>query len=119
MMMAPEGQSARTRLSLLHYAPLLVLTLIIIGNLWQKTDPDLWGHIRFGQAMLSAGHIVSRDQYSYAAFNHPWHDHEYLTEIIMAAIYDNTGVVGLKLWKFACVAATILFLVEALAETGS
>jgi hypothetical protein len=104
---------------LLQYAPLLVVTLIIVGNLWQKTDPDLWGHIRFGQTMLSTGRIVSHDQYSYTALNHPWRDHEYLTEIIMAAIYDVTGVVGLKVWKLTCVTAVVVFLVQALAETGA
>jgi hypothetical protein len=113
------GQSEQGHSSLLHYAPLLVLTLIIVGNLWQKTDPDLWGHIRFGQMMLSTRHIVSHDKFSYTAFNHSWRDHEYLTEIIMAAIYDAAGIVGLKVWKLACVAATIFFLIQGLAETGS
>ena len=112
-------QSVRSRPSLLHYAPLLVITLIFVGNLWQKTDPDLWGHIRFGQLMLSRGRIVSHDDYSYPAFDHSWRDHEYLTEVIMAAIYDVSGIVGLKVWKLACVAATVLFLVQALAQTGA
>lgn len=112
-------RSFRFRPSLLRYAPLLVITLIFVGNLWQKTDPDLWGHIRFGQLMLSEGCIVSHDEYSYTAFNYSWRDHEYLTEIIMAAIYDVSGIVGLKLWKLACVAATVLFLVQGLAETGA
>lgn len=114
-----KEQSPRTQRSLLKYCPVLVLTLIIVGNLWQKTDPDLWGHIRFGQSMLSAGRIVSHDEYSYTAFHYSWRDHEYLTEIIMAAIYDVSGIVGLKLWKLACVAAMVLFLVQGLAETGA
>ena len=112
-------QPVRNQSSLLRCAPLLVITLIFVGNLWQKTDPDLWGHIRFGQLMLSAGRIVSHDEYSYTALNHSWRDHEYLTEVVMAGIYDTTGVVGLKVWKLACVAAMVLFLVQALAETGA
>jgi hypothetical protein len=114
-----DERSGQGHSSLLQNAPLLVLTLIIVGNLWQKTDPDLWGHIRFGQMMLSARHIVSHDQYSYTAYNHSWRDHEYLTEIIMAAIYDAAGIAGLKLWKLVCVASTIFFLIQGLAETGS
>ncbi|HJU10970.1 MAG TPA: hypothetical protein VJ728_08835, partial [Candidatus Binataceae bacterium] len=81
------------------------------------TDPDLWGHIRFGQLMLSSGKIVSRDPFSYTAFGHIWRDHEYLTEIIMAAVYNGAGVIGLKIWKVLCISATILFLVVGMAET--
>ena len=37
----------------------------------------------------------------------------------MALIYNHLGVCGLKLWKFACVAATMVSLALALAETGA
>jgi hypothetical protein len=103
--------------SLLRHCPLLVLSLIVLTDVWQKTDPDLWGHIRFGQEMLSSRHIPLRDSYSYTAFGHPWLDHEYLTEIIMAAAYNIGGVVGLKIWKLACITATILMLTIGMAET--
>jgi hypothetical protein len=35
-----------------------------------------------------------------------------------AALYNNFGVGGLKLWKFACVVAT-MFLMSGIAETGA
>jgi len=103
--------------SLLKHAPLLVLALIIVADVWQMTDPDLWGHLRFGQMMLSSGRLVSHDPFSYSAFGDSWRDHEYLTEIIMAGLYNAAGVIGLKAWKLLCVAATILLLVRGLAET--
>jgi hypothetical protein len=102
---------------LLKQAPLLVLALIIVADVWQLTDPDLWGHLRFGQMMLSSGRVVSHDPFSYSAFGSLWRDHEYLTEVIMAALYDVAGVIGLKIWKLLCVGATILLLVRGLAET--
>ncbi len=114
-----EAARRARRPSLLKAAPLLVLTLIFLANRWQKTDPDLWGHIRFGQMMLSTGHIVSRDPYSYSAFGSSWRDHEYLTEIVMATIYNASGVVGLKVWKLLCITATILLLVKGLGETDA
>jgi hypothetical protein len=113
------GPKPKIRWSLLKQAPLLVLSLIILADVWQITDPDLWGHLRFGQIMLSSGRVVSHDPFSYSAFGSSWRDHEYLTEVIMAAIYDSAGVIGLKIWKLGCVAATILFLVRGLAETGA
>src|SRR5713226_2938015 len=94
------AQSAPPRPSLFRHAPLLILALIVLGDVWQTTDPDLWGHIRFGQLMLSSGHVVSHDIYSYSAPGSTWRDHEYLAEITMALVYNRTGLRGLKVWKF-------------------
>jgi hypothetical protein len=103
--------------SLLRYAPGLVALIIVIADSGQTTDTDLWGHIRFGQAVLAQHHLILRDPYSYTAFGALWHNHEWLTEVKMAAAWNAFGVVGLKLWKFASVAATILLLVTGLRET--
>ncbi len=105
--------------SLLGRAPLLIVALILVANVWQSTDPDLWGHIRFGQEMIASRHAVSRDPYSYTAAGRPWHDHEYLSEVSLAFVYDRFGVVGLKMWKLALVSATVVLLALALAETGA
>jgi hypothetical protein len=105
--------------SLLRYAPGLVLLVIVIADSGQMTDTDLWGHVRFGQAVIAQRHLILYDPYSYSVFGHAWHNHEWLTEVVMAAAYNVFGVVGLKLWKFACVAATMLFVALGLAETGA
>src|ERR1019366_9825646 len=103
--------------SLLRYAPGLVALVIVIADSGQTTDSDLWGHIRFGQAVIAQHHLILRDPYSYTVYGLPWSNHEWLTEVVMAAAYNSLGVVGLKLWKFACVAATMLLVVMGLAET--
>lgn len=105
--------------SLLRYAPGLVALAIVIADAGQATDTDLWGHIRFGQAVLAQQHLVVTDPYSYTVHGGPWSNHEWLTEVVMAAAYNALGVVGLKLWKFACVAMTMLMVVLGLAETGA
>jgi hypothetical protein len=115
----PDAAPERRTLSLLHYAPALILVLVIVADAGQRTDPDLWGHLRFGQTMLAHHGLYLTDPYSYSAAGAPWRNHEWLTEFVMALAYNHMGVVGLKLWKFACVAATILFLVLGLAETGA
>ncbi|MGH7915086.1 MAG: hypothetical protein ACREPW_10625, partial [Candidatus Binataceae bacterium] len=38
---------------------------------------------------------------------------------VMAAVYNAAGVVGLKLWKFACTAAALLFVTDTEASTGA
>jgi len=116
---AVPDETALRRISLLHYAPALVLLFIVVADSAQFPDPDLWGHLRFGQAALATGHVIARDSYSYSAAGGVWRNHEWLTEIVMASAYNVLGVVGLKLWKFACVAATMVFVMLGMAETGA
>ncbi len=105
--------------SLLRYSPALVFFIIVITDAGRWADPDLWGHIRFGQLALSLGHPPARDPYSYSAPGHLWRDPEWLAEVMLALSYDIFGIVGLKLMKFACTAATVVLMALAVAETGA
>lgn len=118
-LMPDEPAVKPTRYSLFRYSPLLFLVLIIIADGAQSSDPDLWGHLRFGQAVLASGHFPATDTYSYTAAGARWTDHEWLCEVIMAFVYNHLGIVGLKLWKLLCVGATIAFMAAGMAETGA
>lgn len=63
-------------------------------------DPDLWGHIKFGEAIWTAGAIPKTDHYSFTANGFPWTNHEWLAEVIFFLIYrafDSTGLLVFKL----------------------
>jgi hypothetical protein len=105
--------------SLVRYAPAAVLIAILLADSNRHTDPDLWGHLRFGQAFIAGRHLIHRDAYSYSSAGHRWPDHEWLAEVVMAFVYNAAGVVGLKLWKFACTAAALLFVADTEALTGA
>ncbi len=116
------------RPSLLRYSPALFVLVILIADAWQIADPDLWGHVRFGQAALATHSLIGslvgqgiarHDIYSYSAFGDRWRDPEWLSEVVMAVFYSHAGIVGLKIWKFACVAATLGFLMIGLVESGA
>ena len=62
-------------------------------------DPDLWGHIRFGQDILETGSIVQIDRYSYRTGDQPWINHEWLSEVIFAVLYNRSGPAGLVVFK--------------------
>jgi hypothetical protein len=111
--------SRLNRVSLLHYSPALIFIVIVVADTARQADPDLWGHVRFGQDVLAQRHLIFYDQYSYSAPGHLWLNHEWLSEVLMGAIYNAFGTVGLNLMKFACSAATILFLAVAMEETES
>jgi hypothetical protein len=106
-------------MTLFRNSPAMVAVAIVIADSICFADPDLWGHIRFGQATLHAGHLILRDPYSYSAPQHLWLDHEWLAEVVMACAYEALGVFGLKLMKLALAALTVLGLAAAEGECGA
>lgn len=77
-------------------APLALFTCL--GLYWFSdtvADPDLWGHVRFGQDMLRTGSLLRSDVYSYRSEGRPWINHEWLSELVFARIYDLAGPPGL------------------------
>jgi hypothetical protein len=113
------GEPELARPSLLTYSPAIVLLLVAILDIQRWADPDLWGHVAFGRAMLATRHLTLHDPYSYSAAGHLWLNHEWLSEAIMGATYNIGGVVGLKLTKFGCACIVIAALVLALSQIDS
>jgi len=105
--------------SLTRYAPAALLIAILLADSNRHTDPDLWGHLRFGQVFIAGRRLLHHDTYSYSAAGHRWRDHEWLAEVVMAAVYNAAGVAGLKLWKLACTAAALLLVADSEASTGA
>lgn len=62
-------------------------------------DPDLWGHVRFGQLILGAGHIPRTDPFSYLSGGQVWINHEWLSEVVFALAYRLGGPLGLVALK--------------------
>jgi hypothetical protein len=111
-------RSAQPR-SLLRYSPSLLAFIIVVADAGRWADPDLWGHLVFGRLILTHGHLPPRDIYSYSASGLPWHDHEWLSEVVLALCWSGLGIVGLKLMKLAATATTITLLAMGTAETGA
>lgn len=122
---APRGNAqlafTASARSLLRYAPALVLFVVVLADSVQYAETDLWGHIRFGQLILSQRRLIRHAPFAYS-FSPPgpsWIDHEWLSQIMMAVCYEAAGVVGLKLWKFVCAGATVILIALAQAATGA
>jgi hypothetical protein len=111
------GAARPTAVSLLRYSRALVFFIIAIADVGRWADPDLWGHIRFGQLALALGQAPVRNPYSYSAPGFLWRDPEWLAEALLALSFDSLGIVGLKLMKFGCTAVTVLLMALAAAET--
>jgi hypothetical protein len=77
----------------------LLASLSLFWFSYTVADPDLWGHLRFGLDILGAGLIAQQDIYSYRTGSQPWINHEWLSEVIFAGIYDVAGPTGLIAFK--------------------
>jgi hypothetical protein len=107
------------RVSLWRYSPAIILFAIVIADLRQLSDADLWVHILSGRELLAHGSLPPTNIYSYSAPTFRWLHHEWLSEVILSALFDRLGPFGLKLLKFICTAGTISFVVLAESETDA
>jgi hypothetical protein len=58
-------------------------------------DPDLWGHIRYGQDWLAEGQLPRSASHTFTAVGYPWINHENLAELALAEGYRIVGSHGL------------------------
>ncbi|MEM8945986.1 MAG: hypothetical protein AAGD11_12490 [Planctomycetota bacterium] len=88
-----------------EYAGLKRATIVALGlacalplslNL---VDPDLWGHVRYGQDWLAEGVLPRTASHTFTAADYPWINHENLAEVAFAAGYELLGVHGLLIAK--------------------
>ena len=85
--------------------------------LWTNSDPDLWGHLRFGLDILRDHRLPTVDPYSFTQ-DVSWVNHEWLHELISASTYHVGGVAGMILLKVAIVTATLAVIGRALEEVA-
>ena len=62
-------------------------------------DPDLWGHIRFGQDIWEQGGVHATDPFSFTAHGNTWINHEWLVEVLFYLLYHHFDSTGLLVFK--------------------
>jgi len=62
-------------------------------------DPDLWGHVTYGQEVLRDGHLHETTTWSYAVDDYRWVNHENIAELSMAVAHNIGGQTALLLLK--------------------
>ncbi|MBA4149546.1 MAG: hypothetical protein H0X66_15650 [Verrucomicrobia bacterium] len=77
----------------------VVLALALFQFSENTADPDLWGHIIFGQHHLKTGVLAQTEPYSWTAEGHPWINHEVLSEAALGAVHFWGGGSGVLLLK--------------------
>jgi hypothetical protein len=79
----------------LFVATLLTCAVALSPNL---ADPDLWGHVRYGEDVFREG-LPATTTYSFTAEGYPWINHENLAELTLAAGMNTIGPVGMLIAK--------------------
>lgn len=70
-------------------------------------DPDLWGKLAFGRETLAHG-IPRHDVFSYTAPGVPFLDHEWLSDVVIYALFHALGPLGIVALKTLVLAAMLL-----------
>ena len=102
MPVSPEQAERRSNRGII----LLVLAIVWFVSARTHADPDLWGHVRFGQDILANG-LSTSDPYSYVTGDQPWINHELLSEIFFGAAFSALGVPGLVGLKVGLILLTL------------
>ena len=87
---------------------ILIFAAVLFPVSYTVADPDIWGHVRFGQDILALGRIPTTDSYSYTSGARPWINHELLAEIAFGWIFNQFGAVGLIVLKTLIVMLTLI-----------
>ena len=78
---------------------LLLVASVLTLSMGDGADPDLWGHVRYGQDVLATGQLPATATHTFTAVGTPWINHENIAEIVFAAIANHAGGPGLMVLK--------------------
>jgi hypothetical protein len=82
----------------------LFILIVICASLYffsdNKVDPDLWGHLKFGEEIYEKKEVPPYDTHSYSSPTARWINHEWLSEVAFYTVFRFTGGAGLLALKF-------------------
>src|ERR1051326_1220533 len=87
----------RTKITFRHIFPLAFFLMIFALAVRQSAfiDPDLWWHLQTGQDIVASRAIPQTDIYSCTKAGSEWVTHEWLSEVVIYAIFRASGWAGL------------------------
>ncbi|WP_298817780.1 hypothetical protein [Chloroflexus sp.] len=85
----------------------LIGAIVFVIGLRSYTDPDLWGHLRYGLDAIEAGTLIRTDPYSYLNEGYPWINHEWLMEVLMGVAWLADGEAGLIIMRLLVYSLTL------------
>ncbi|MFK7817981.1 MAG: hypothetical protein AB8G99_04640, partial [Planctomycetaceae bacterium] len=84
----------------------------------QGVDPDLWGHIQYGEDWIAEGELPREASHTYAARGYRWINHENLSELALAFGHRAVGGLGLMIGKAVLGIVMLLSMILMAARKG-
>lgn len=91
---------------------IVFVSLFIFDGGKALMDGDTFWHVKAGMTMLDQGSLLSQDIFSHTASGIPWTAHEWLAEVIMAALHRFAGLQGVSLFFFLLAALSFWLLFQ-------
>jgi hypothetical protein len=76
---------------------MLLVGLVFYVSRQLTLDPDVWWHLKDGQAILATHHWPTTDPYSFTVHGLPWIAFEWLGDVLLATAMRLGGLHGLEL----------------------
>lgn len=106
--------SERVPLALLRLGIIAVFTALLAGT---QSDPDLWGHLRFGADIAATGQVPTADRYAFTS-GPTWVNQSWLADLLMHIAFASGGASALIVAKLGVAAAILLVVVGTLRRAG-
>lgn len=112
-------QHADSRTRMVWLASFLVIATALHFLAGNVADPDLWGHVRYGQMILDGHGLPREDVFSYTAPGAPFYDHEWLTDLVFASLFAVGGSAALVVLKLLISAIMLVAMLDAIRSTAA
>jgi len=97
-------------LDLPHFFTIAIFVTMLIAAIQPVTDPDFWWHVTTGNWILSHHAVPRTDLFTYTVSGHRWITHEWLSEVLLSALYA-VGRLPLESFALGAITAAGFFLV--------
>ncbi|HEV3096316.1 MAG TPA: hypothetical protein VG104_04135, partial [Candidatus Dormibacteraeota bacterium] len=74
-------------LDLPHLFTIAIFLTMLIAAIQPVTDPDFWWHVTTGNWILSHHAVPHHDLFTFSIPDHRWITHEWLSEVLLSALY--------------------------------
>jgi hypothetical protein len=101
------------------YGLVIFVSFVLFAGKRALGDGDTLWHIKFGDLILERGELITRDIFSHTAAGKPWTSHEWLAEVIMAAVHRVAGLPGVVIFYFLIAALSFWILFKIAQQCGA
>ena len=86
----------------------LVFVVLAALALLSPAQADTWTHLRTGREIWTTGAPIGIERFSFTSAGVPWHNHEWLSQVIFYAVYALGGPALLTLLTSGCAFIAVL-----------